>query len=66
MYFLAAALPVIEKIDKTVIKNIIKLPISEACFDELGLADRSKNKPLKALHPKLDFAGKNPKGKGWP
>ena len=41
------------------IKNIIKLPISTACFDELGLAERSKNKPLKALHPKLDFAGKN-------
>ena len=49
-----------EQQKKEGIKNIIKLPISEACFDELGLADRSKNKPLKALHPKLDFAGKNP------
>ena len=47
-----------EQQKKEGIKNIIKLPISEACFDELGLADRSKNKPLKVLHPKLDFAGK--------
>jgi len=30
-----------------------------ACFDELGLAERSKNNPLKALHPRLDYAGKN-------
>ena len=36
----------------------IKLPISVACFDELGLAERSKNNPLKRLHPELDFAGK--------
>ena len=39
---------------------LINLPISMACFDELGLAERSKNNPLKALHPKLDFAGKKP------
>ena len=37
---------------------IIKLPISMACFDELGLAERSKNNPLKILHPELDYAGK--------
>ena len=36
----------------------IILPISTACFDELGLAERSKNKPLKALHPELDYTGK--------
>ena len=35
----------------------MELPISLACFDELGLAERSKNNPLKALHPELDYAG---------
>ena len=47
-----------EQQKKDGIEHIIKLPISMACFDELGLAERSKNNPLKALHPKLDFAGK--------
>ena len=40
-------------------KNNLIPPISMACFDELGLAERSKNNPLKALHPRLDYAGKN-------
>ena len=37
------------------------LPISMGCFDELGLAERSKNNPLKALHAELDYAGKKDK-----
>ena len=37
------------------------LPISMILFDELGLAERSKHKPLKALHSHLDFEG-NMKG----
>ena len=49
-----------EQQKKDGLEIIINLPISMACFDELGLAERSKNNPLKALHPKLDFAGKKP------
>ena len=41
------------------IKNKLEPPISMACFDELGLAERSKYNPLKALHPRLDYTGKN-------
>ena len=37
----------------------LEMPISEVLFDELGLAERSKFNPLKALHPELDYAGKN-------
>ena len=37
------------------------LPISMILFDELGLAERSKYNPLKALHSHLDFDG-NKKG----
>ena len=33
------------------------LPISMLFFDELGLAERSKYKPLKALHSLLEFDG---------
>ena len=34
------------------------LPISMILFDELGLAEKSKNNPLKVLHSKLEYAGK--------
>ena len=34
-----------------------KLPISMILFDELGLSGKSKNKPLKILHSKLEYAG---------
>ena len=39
-------------------KNADELPISMILFDELGLAERSKNNPLKALHSHLEFDGK--------
>jgi len=39
-------------------KNSDEIPISMILFDELGLAERSKNNPLKALHSHLDFEGK--------
>ena len=35
-----------------------KLPISMILFDELGLAEKSKSNPLKVLHSKLEYAGK--------
>ena len=35
-----------------------KLPIIMILFDELGLAERSKNNPLKLLHEKLEYIGK--------
>ena len=41
--------------------NQNNLPISMILFDELGLAERSRYKPLKALHSHLDFDG-NKKG----
>ena len=44
-----------EKDEKT------SLPISMILFDELGLAERSKYNPLKALHSNLEFDG-NKKG----
>ncbi len=34
------------------------IPIALILFDELGLAERSKTNPLKALHPKLEYKGK--------
>ena len=34
-----------------------KLPISMILFDELGLAEKSKSNPLKALHSKLEYDG---------
>ena len=41
-------------------KNIKKeeLPISMILFDELGLAEKSETNPLKVLHSKLEYAGK--------
>jgi len=44
---------------KKIKEKNLDLPISEALFDELGLAERSKFKPLKAMHSELDYAGKN-------
>ena len=37
----------------------LETPISLALFDELGLAERSKYNPLKVLHSKLEYAGKD-------
>jgi len=37
----------------------LEMPISLALFDELGLAERSKENPLKVLHSKLEYAGKD-------
>ena len=34
------------------------IPIWMILFDELGLAERDKTKPLKALHSKLEYKGK--------
>ena len=28
-------------------------------FDQLGLAEKSKSNPLKVIHSKLEYAGKN-------
>ena len=36
----------------------LQLPISMVLFDELGLAEKSDSNPLKVLHSKLDYAGK--------
>ena len=38
--------------------NNLELPISMALFDELGLAERSESNPLKVLHSKLEYGGK--------
>ena len=35
-----------------------ELPIIMALFDELGLAERSESNPLKVLHHKLEYTGK--------
>ena len=35
------------------------LPIIMVLFDELGLAERSKSNPLKVLHEKLEYTGKD-------
>ena len=37
----------------------LEMPISLALFDELGLAERSKENPLKVLHSKLEYDGKD-------
>lgn len=42
-------------------ENNVDLPISMILFDELGLAERSKYNPLKALHSHLELDG-NEKG----
>ena len=41
-------------------KNMKKeeLPISMILFDELGLAEKSESNPLKVLHSKLEYTGK--------
>ena len=39
-------------------ENDLELPISMVLFDELGLAERSESNPLKVLHSRLDYAGK--------
>ena len=39
-------------------KEFLDLPISMALFDELGLAEKSENKPLKVLHSLLEYEGK--------
>ena len=36
----------------------LELPISMVLFDELGLAESSESNPLKVLHSRLDYAGK--------
>jgi hypothetical protein len=40
------------------IKDLLDLPISMALFDELGLAEKSESNPLKVLHSKLEYGGK--------
>ena len=35
-----------------------EIPIVMALFDELGLAERSESNPLKVLHSKLEYTGK--------
>ena len=49
-----------KKLDYFKNKDIKKeeLPISLVLFDELGLAERSKSNPLKVLHSKLEYTGK--------
>jgi len=39
-------------------KNL-ELPISMVLFDELGLAEASESNPLKVLHSRLDYTGKD-------
>ena len=39
-------------------ENKLELPISMILFDELGLAERSESNPLKVLHSKLEYGGK--------
>ena len=39
-------------------ENKLGLPISMILFDELGLAEHSKSNPLKVLHSKLEYSGK--------
>ena len=39
--------------------NNEELPISMILFDELGLAERSKNNPLRILHYELEYTGRN-------
>ena len=39
-------------------ENNLELPISMILFDELGLAEHSKSNPLKVLHSKLEYSGK--------
>ena len=46
---------------KALKENDVDLPISMILFDELGLAERSKYNPLKALHSHLELDG-NEKG----
>ena len=50
-----------KKLDYFKNKDIKKeeLPISLVLFDELGLAERSKSNPLKVLHSKLEYTGKD-------
>jgi len=43
--------------------NKSELPILMILFDELGLAERSKHNPLKALHCNLEIDGNDKKGK---
>ena len=43
--------------------NSNELPISMILFDELGLAERSKYNPLKALHSNLEIDGSAKEGK---
>ena len=38
--------------------NKLELPISMILFDELGLAENSESNPLKILHSKLEYTGK--------
>jgi hypothetical protein len=38
--------------------NTLQLPIFMVLFDELGLAERTETNPLKVLHSRLDYAGK--------
>ena len=45
------------KIEKKIEKE--ELPIIMVLFDELGLAERSEKNPLKVLHEKLEYAGKD-------
>jgi hypothetical protein len=40
-------------------KKLEELPTIMVLFDELGLAERSKKNPLKVLHSKLEYSGKD-------
>ena len=40
-------------------KELEELPTIMVLFDELGLAERSKKNPLKVLHSKLEYLGKD-------
>ena len=46
------------RLDSLINKNEEDLPISMILFDELGLADKSKNNPLKVLHSRLEYREK--------
>ena len=48
----------IKKINENKDNKDIQLPISMILFDELGLAENSKSNPLKVLHSKLEYSGK--------
>ena len=48
----------VKKINENKGNKDLQLPISMILFDELGLAENSKSNPLKVLHSKLEYSGK--------